>query len=76
MAVSEWDREYMRRLGRYKADSHREALEAHLARSGRERLEVAFAMMLAGPAFPGMMAREDDPTPLYDRARRLGLYRS
>jgi hypothetical protein len=64
----------MRRLGRYKAESHREALEAHLALESEQRLIAALEIAVAGPflAYAGV---EDDPAPFYDRARGLGLYR-
>lgn len=70
--VSEWDREYMKRLGRLQEESHAEQLAAHLAVSGSERLRAAIEMALAGPYYE--RDKPDDPSPLYERARRLGLY--
>lgn len=72
--VTERDRDYMRRLGEWKAESHREQLASHLAKSGRQRLIAGLRLMLEGPLFP---RQQDDegPSEFYDRARRLGLYR-
>lgn len=75
--ASERDRAYFRRLGRFEQESHDEALAEHMRRPGRERLLYALQMMLDrayfGPRFPS--ADEDNPAALYDRARRLRLYR-
>jgi hypothetical protein len=70
--ASEWDQSYMRRLGRYKHESHEQARLEHLARSGRERIVYSVAMTLAGTYWRQPEA-DDDPSPLYERARRLGL---
>jgi hypothetical protein len=76
-AQLERDRAHFRAIGRWKYESHQEALEEHLAKSGSERLIDAFRMMLEGPwfepRFPG--PDNDRPEELYDRARKLGLYR-
>lgn len=76
MAVSDRDREVMRRLGAHKAASHADAQRAHLALPIAERLRRSWALyeryratLRAGDE------RDDDPTPFYDRARSLGLYR-
>jgi hypothetical protein len=76
--VSERDREYMKRLGRYKAESHAEALARQLSRSPRERLEYAVSTMLRGSYFPGrpVYRDDDDPAALYERAKQLGYYRA
>lgn len=74
--ASDWDREYMRRLGRYKEESHATALASHLARSPRERLVDALTMMLAGPMWDRPSNEPDDPAPLYARARQLGLIKT
>lgn len=73
--VSDWDREYMKRLGRYKEQTHAEALAEHLRRGGRERTEAALAAMLRGAAFASRLPDDDDPSQFYARARELGLYR-
>lgn len=73
MAVSGRDREHMRKLGEAKAQSHRDALAEHLALSLGERLERSWRLYLAFRD-PNAPPRDDDPTPFYDRARRLGMY--
>ena len=76
MAVSERDREHMRRIGRYKAEAHAEAQAAHLALSLGERLQRSWALYETFRAsLPHATIRHDDPTPFYERARALGLYR-
>jgi hypothetical protein len=74
--ASEHDREYMRSLGRWKHESHAEVLAEHLRLGGRARLEAAVAMMLAGPYFDRPSRDDDHPEALFERAKRLGLYRS
>jgi hypothetical protein len=74
--ASEWDREYMRRIGRYKAESHADQLARHLALSPRERFVHALTMMVAGPLFDRPPLEPDDPSPLYEKARRLGLIKT
>ena len=73
--VSEADRAYMRRLGRYKAEANAEALRIHLSRPPVERLE--FSLRMSREHFtPETLARylaEDNPAPFYERARRLGF---
>jgi hypothetical protein len=75
--VSERDREHFRKLGRWNEELRAEDLSAHLALPGTERLVAAFRLMLAGAYFSPQHGRPDDDRPeeLYDRARRLGLYR-
>jgi hypothetical protein len=75
MPVSERDREVMRRIGEAKAVSHREAAARHRALPVADRLGRSWALYVAGRASRTAKPREDDPTPFYDRARRLGLYR-
>jgi len=65
----------MRRIGTYKAESHAEAKARHLALPLSERLRRSWALYLAGRKAAQPADRDDDPTPLYERARRLGLYR-
>lgn len=71
--VSEHDREHFRNIGRWKHEMHEQARLEQLARGGRERILYSLAMTLSGPYFD-RDARDDDPSPLYERARRLGLY--
>ena len=75
MAVSATDRECMRRIGAAKAESHAEAAARHRALPLRERLRRSWALYLAGRSALPHGERDDDPTPFYDRARALGLYR-
>ena len=73
VSASQGDRDYLRRLGEYKAEQHGAALAAHLALSPTERLARSVALMRRW--WSAARPRQDDPTPFYDRARRLGLYR-
>ena len=74
MSVSERDRTFMRRIGRYKAESHADALADHLSLSLSERLARGWQLYLAGRSSGSTDTRLDDPGPLYMRARELGLY--
>jgi hypothetical protein len=74
--VSEHDREYMRRIGRWKHESHALALAQHLALSGTERLVTSVAWTRANTGLPTWRLRTDDcPERFYERAKELGLYR-
>ena len=74
MGVSERDRDQMRRIGEYKAASHAEAQARHLALPLSERLLRSW--QLSEQCGGTVRAdRADDPTPFYERARALGLYR-
>jgi hypothetical protein len=73
--VSEADREYFRRIGRYKEESHAAAQAAHLALPPLERLRRSFAFSAQWRTRANLTARHDDPSPFYERARALGLYR-
>lgn len=75
MTVSAGDREFMRRIGAAKAESHAEAAARHRALPLRERLRWSWALYLCGRSTLVAAERDDDPTPFYDRARALGLYR-
>lgn len=75
MAVSESDRDYMRRLAAFKEESHREAQARHLALPIEERLRRSWKLYLRFRSSVARSALDDDPTPFYDRARALGLYR-
>lgn len=76
MSVSPDDREYMQRIGRYKADSHQAALDYHRSLPLSERLARSWALFEAMKDQANLDARIDDPTPFYDRARALGMYRT
>lgn len=73
--VSDREREYMRRIGEYKEASHREAQERHLALPIEERLKRSWALYLAGRSTASLDRRDDDPSPFYERAKALGLYK-
>jgi hypothetical protein len=74
MTVSERDQDYMSRIGAAKAASHAEALAAHRALALTERLRRSWALYLACRSTI-RDDRDDDPSPFYERARALGLYR-
>ena len=69
------DREYMRRLGRWKHESHAEAQREHLALPLAERLLASLTWGIA--ELPEWRWSHNGPGPaeLYERAKRLGLYR-
>jgi hypothetical protein len=73
MSISDREREYMRRIGAAKAASHADATARHRALPLDERLRRSWELYLRGRATAHI--RDDDPTPFYERARRLGLYR-
>lgn len=73
-AVSERDRAYMRRIGEAKAESHAEAAATQRALTLAERLRRSWALYLACRSTI-RDERDDDPSPFYERARALGLYR-
>jgi hypothetical protein len=75
MPVSEKDREYMRRIGAYKTLSRNEEQVEHLALSIGERLRRSAELSVRYRDRARPAADEDDASELYDRARRLGLYR-
>jgi hypothetical protein len=64
----------MRRIGTYKAASHAEAQARHLALTLSQRLQRSWTLYEANRHT--LSGVHDDPTPFYDRARALGLYRS
>lgn len=75
MAVSEQERDYMRRIGRAKEASHEEAAARHRSLPVAERLRRSWMLYLASRDSARDGTREDDPARFYDRARKLGLYR-
>ncbi len=75
MPVNETDREYMRRIGAYKALSRNEEQAEHLALSIAERLRRSAELSVRYHDRARPDPEDDDPSELYDRARRLGLYR-
>jgi len=76
--VSDWDREYMRRIGRYKHESNEETRRIHLAMPGADRLIAARSLrgrFVTVEALERSMS-SDNPGAFYERARRLGLIAS
>jgi hypothetical protein len=77
MAVSERDREYMRRLGEYKAEANAMSEARWMALSLKERLEASIRLAdeYRGSFDIDAYLENDNPAELYARARRLGLIR-
>jgi len=75
VSAGERERDHLRRIGNYKAESHREAEARHLALSLSKRLERSWQLYLEGRSAAALDRRDDDPSPFYDKARALGLYR-
>jgi hypothetical protein len=76
MTVSGSDRRFMERIGRYKAASHVSATARHLALPVAERLQRSWDLYRSYRSASTTRNRRDDPSPFYERARRLGLYSS
>jgi hypothetical protein len=74
MAVTQRDRDYMRRLGEYKARAHAQAQQEHLTLGVDERLERSMLLYRQFAAHGRTGGPDDDPREFYERARRLGLY--
>jgi hypothetical protein len=72
--VTEADREHFRAIGRWKAESHAEALRRHLALPLEQRLINSIAWSIVN-AWRWPLAG-DGPGPLREQARRLGMYRA
>ena len=76
MPVSNSDREFMRRIGAYKAAAHAEMESRHRASTLAERLRQSWALYLATRSSVRIVdSRDDDPSAFYARARARGLYR-
>jgi len=73
MAPRDEDRAYFRRIGEAKQRSHDEARRQHLALPLHLRIRRSFELSRAHTG--RVRERDDDPTELYERARRLGLYK-
>lgn len=71
--VSELDRDFMRRIGDAKAESHVDAASDHLRLAPIERLRRSFALSAGLRARANLEARLDDPSPFYEKARARGL---
>jgi hypothetical protein len=76
MPVSDRDREFMERIGAYKAASHADTVSSHRASSIAERLRRSWALYMATRSSKRAAdSEDDDPSPFYARARARGLYR-
>ncbi len=75
MTVSERDFDYMRRLGRFQEEGRKKRAAYHASLSLEERLARSLELSRAFLSRARVEARHDDPTPSYDRARKLGFYR-
>ena len=73
--VSEWDREYFRRIGEWKAESHRAALARAAEMTTLERIEMSLAAARALGMTRDEGAELADIDAFYARAKSLGLYR-
>jgi hypothetical protein len=73
--VTERDREHFRKLGEWKAESHREAIAYHQSLSPEERIVRSVAWAIRELPAWRWGHRGDEPEQFYERARRLGLYR-
>lgn len=73
--ASERDREYMRRLGKYVEEANEAAREEWLKLPGAERIVRSQELSRRYRTRERVEAAlaKDDPSPLYERARRLGL---
>jgi hypothetical protein len=73
MPPSERDRQYMQRIGRYKAESHEQASQEHRALPLEERLLRSWLLFMAGRDSASLDPRDDDPARSYAIARAKGL---
>lgn len=71
--ASEYDQDYMRRLGEFKARTKRESLAEHLSLSINERLLRSEQLAKRDPARDAARAQQDDLASFFRRARELGL---
>jgi hypothetical protein len=74
MPVSEREQQYMHRIGVLKAGSHEEARTQHRSLPLDERLRQSWRLFLSLRPAANLHNRHDDPSPFYERARRLGLH--
>lgn len=72
--VTKPEREYMRRIGEAKRASHERATAEHRALPVAERLRRSWALWVRFRDRYDWQRREDDPSHLYERAKRLGMY--
>lgn len=75
MVASDRDKAYFERIGAIKDALHQETTQRHRSLPLSERLTRSWALYLTHRSQKGLAQRDDDPSPFYDRARRLGLYK-
>jgi hypothetical protein len=75
MTVSEKDRDYMRRLGKFMDEVNAEELAEHLARPIEERVDESERHYRRGLGWARPSKTPKELAALYERAHRLGLYR-
>jgi hypothetical protein len=73
--VTERDREHFRKIAAFEAANAEDERRAHEKRTGGERLAYALAISRRFRGTPGFDRSDDDPGALYERAKKLGLYR-
>jgi hypothetical protein len=71
--ASERDKAYIRRLGQYELEGRIEWMRYLMSLTIDERLRRSFERTQMGT--PYSRREPDDPSAIYERARRLGLYR-
>ena len=71
--ASERDKAYIRRLGQYELEGRIEWMRYLMSLTIDERLRRSFEQTQMHPPYP--RREPDDPSAIYERARRLGLYR-
>ena len=71
--ASERDKAYIRRLGQYELEGRIEWMRNLMSLTIDERLRRSFERTQMGTPYP--RREPDDPAAIYERARRLGLYR-
>lgn len=73
--ASERDREYFRRLGRWKDAVNAEDLREHLALPGHERVRRSELLYRNSAGWANTGFPEQEPRSIFELARKLGLYR-
>lgn len=74
--VSDWDREYFRRIGEFERQNAEDELRRHLELTLIERIHASERMSKRWFRFARDDSALDRPEVFYDRARQLGLYKS
>lgn len=74
MAVSDHDKDYMRRLAEFEGEGQASRLRAHLSLAISERLQRSLHHWARFRESIRSESRKDSPDLFYERAKRLGLY--